>query len=73
MVHNRYNCNMECKKYQGKLKTLPVLDVSELNQIGMGHIQSDNYEVFYTGNDRRNEANTEARCSAGSQVLEGKV
>ena len=39
-----------------------VLDVSELKCIGRGYFQSDNYKVFYFGNDKQKKlsgSNTE--------------
>ena len=60
MLHNTYSGNMrsmnkgklESAKQEEEFISIAVLGTGELKWTGVGYIQSDNYEVFYSGNDK---------------------
>ena len=43
---------LEIIKQETECLNIVVLGVSELKWTGMRHFQSDNYKVFYSGNDQ---------------------
>ena len=61
---------LEIIKQKMECFNIAILGVSELKWTGKGHCQSDNYKVFYSGNNklRRNGVSLILRQDAAQEV-----